>query len=70
MLMAHSDHPAQPKPEAKSAQEREDQLDLELDGTFPASDPLALTQPSVKPGAPERKGEDTRRGEKHRRRFS
>jgi hypothetical protein len=58
MHMAHPAHPAPPKPEAKSIKEREDQLDLELDETFPASDPPALTQPSTKPGAPDRKGDE------------
>ena len=33
---------------------RHEQLDHELDGTFPASDPPSLTQPGVKPGAPDR----------------
>ena len=32
-----------------------EQLDHELDGTFPASDPLSVTHPSIKSGAPERK---------------
>ncbi len=32
---------------------RQEQLDHELEGTFPASDPPSLTQP-VRPGAPDR----------------
>jgi hypothetical protein len=32
-----------------------EQLDHELDGTFPASDPLSVTQPGFRPGAPERR---------------
>jgi hypothetical protein len=31
-----------------------EQLDHELDGTFPASDPLSVTQLGFRPGAPER----------------
>jgi hypothetical protein len=31
-----------------------EQLDHELDGTFPASDPPSVTQPGFKPGAPDR----------------
>jgi hypothetical protein len=31
------------------------ELDHELADSFPASDPPSVTQPSVKPGAPERK---------------
>jgi hypothetical protein len=38
----------------KSAKDRQEQLDRELEGTFPASDPLTITQPGVKPGAPAR----------------
>jgi hypothetical protein len=32
-----------------------EQLDHELEGTFPASDPPSVTQPGFKPGAPERR---------------
>ena len=38
----------------KSATGRQEQLDRELEGTFPASDPPSVTQPGIKPGAPER----------------
>jgi hypothetical protein len=31
------------------------ELDRELADTFPASDPLSVTHPSIKSGAPERK---------------
>lgn len=34
-----------------------EQLDQELEGTFPASDPPSVTQPGFKPGAPERREE-------------
>jgi hypothetical protein len=43
------------KPKQKtSAKDRQSQLDRELADTFPASDPLSVTHPSVKAGAPER----------------
>jgi hypothetical protein len=38
----------------KSAKVRQERLDRELEDTFPASDPPTVTQPGVKPGAPER----------------
>jgi hypothetical protein len=38
----------------KLANGRQEQLDRELEETFPASDPPSVTQPGVKPGAPER----------------
>ena len=38
----------------KSANGLQEQLDRELEDTFPASDPPSVTQPGVKPGAPER----------------
>jgi hypothetical protein len=41
----------------KSANGRQEQLDRELEGTFPASDPPSVTQPGVKPGAPERESQ-------------
>jgi hypothetical protein len=31
-----------------------EQLDHELDGTFPASDPPSMTQPGIRAGAPDR----------------
>jgi hypothetical protein len=37
-----------------SAEGRQERLDRELEDTFPASDPPTITQPGVKPGAPER----------------
>jgi hypothetical protein len=39
----------------KSPHIASEQLDHELDGTFPASDPPSVTQPGFKPGAPERR---------------
>lgn len=44
----------------KPATTREEQLDLELDETFPASDPPALTQPATRPGGPEREDKEAR----------
>lgn len=41
--------------QGRSAKDRQKQLDFELAETFPASDPLSVTHPSVKAGAPERK---------------
>jgi hypothetical protein len=38
----------------KSAKGRQERLDRELEDTFPASDPPSVTQPGVKPGAPQR----------------
>jgi len=38
----------------KSAKKRQERLDRELEDSFPASDPPSVTQPGVKPGAPER----------------
>ena len=38
----------------ESANGRQEQLDRELEDTFPASDPPSVTQPGVRPGAPER----------------
>jgi hypothetical protein len=43
-----------PKQET-SGKDRQNQLDRELVDTFPASDPLSVTHPSIKSGAPERK---------------
>ncbi len=37
-----------------SGKDRQNQLDRELADTFPASDPLSVTHPSIKSGAPER----------------
>ena len=42
-----------PKQEA-SGKDKQKQLDRELADTFPASDPLSVTHPSIKSGAPER----------------
>ncbi len=42
-----------PKQE-NSGKDKQKQLDRELADSFPASDPLSVTHPSVKAGAPER----------------
>lgn len=38
-----------------SGKDKQKQLDRELADSFPASDPLSVTHPSIKSGAPERK---------------
>ncbi len=37
--------------------ENDEELEHELEDTFPASDPPSMTQPSVRPGAPNHKPE-------------
>ena len=37
--------------------EKDEELEQELEDFFPASDPPSMTQPSVKAGAPDHKGE-------------
>lgn len=37
--------------------ENDEELEHELEDTFPASDPPSMTQPSVRPGAPNYKPE-------------
>ena len=39
----------------KEHEERDNELDRELEDSFPASDPPSMTQPAPKPGGPERK---------------
>jgi hypothetical protein len=41
-----------------SGADKQNQLDRELADTFPASDPLSVTHPSIKSGAPERKASE------------
>jgi hypothetical protein len=45
---------AEPQNRENAAKRRQERLDRELEDTFPASDPPSVTQPGVKPGAPER----------------
>ena len=43
--------------------EQEERLDNELADTFPASDPLSLTQPTTEVGCPDRKPRKAKRQE-------
>lgn len=44
---------AKPANDVKRARDRAEQLDLELDASFPASDPPSVTQPGTRLGGPE-----------------
>ena len=52
--------PNNPQAPAKTEAEAQAELTVELEGTFPASDPLSITQPNYASGAPRgKKSTDT-----------
>ena len=58
-----SNPPKASPPREKSAEtkaEKDDELDQELEDSFPASDPPSTTQPNVTAGAPDHKGKKTK----------
>jgi hypothetical protein len=58
-----SNPPKASRPREKGAEtkaEKDDELDQELEDSFPASDPPSMTQPNVTAGAPDHKGKKTK----------
>jgi hypothetical protein len=52
-------HAADPKQAVRADKDQHDKLEQGLEGTFPASDPVSVTQPKSAPSKPAKQAEKT-----------